>query len=159
MRQFGFSYLFVLFMVGMAAVALFAGRAVEATEQQHYREEELLFIGRQFQAALASYVQSGGGSGPQAYPTSLDDLLEDKRYPTVKRHLRKVFVDPMTHSKDWGLQLSGDRIVGIYSRSQAKPLKQDGFDPDEAGFIGAGKYSDWVFSSPAQSLAPALRPH
>jgi type II secretory pathway pseudopilin PulG len=152
MRQHGFSYLLVIFMVSIIAMMLLAGRAVEMTEQQRDRERELLFIGRQFQAALASYAQSGGGSGLAAYPISLDDLLEDKRYPMVKRHLRKIFVDPMTNSQDWGLQMVGERIVGIYSRSQTKPLKQAGFDPDLVGFAGASKYSDWVFGWQLQNI-------
>ena len=160
-RQRGFSYLFVIFLISLTAMGLLAGRVVEVTEQQRERERELLFIGRQFHSALASYAQSGGG-GPNnltAYPTSLDDLLEDKRVPTIRRHLRKIFVDPMTGSKDWGLQRAGDRIVGIYSRSEKKPLKQSGFDPDESAFEGASKYSDWVFGWQGASVAPVVQGH
>lgn len=156
MRLFnrGFSYLFVLFMVSLTALGLLAGRAVEVTELQREREAELLFIGHQFRAALASYAQVGGGAGVLAYPASLDDLLEDKRFPGIRRHLRKIYVDPMTGRRDWGLQMSGDRIVGIYSRASGTPLKQSGFDPDESAFAGASKYSDWVFGWQAPTVAP-----
>lgn len=147
----GFSYLLLLFLVAMLSVSALAVRLVDVTELQQERERELLFVGRQFQNALISYSQEGGG-GINAYPTRLEQLLEDDRQPQVRRHLRKVFVDPMTGTRNWGLQRVGDRIVGVYSQSAGKPLKKAGFDTDFAAFADAQHYSDWVFGMRAETV-------
>jgi type II secretory pathway pseudopilin PulG len=162
MRQGGFTYLFVLFMLVLISISLLASRSVEVTEARRDQERVLLAIGHEFRAALASYVQASGGSGSgvNAYPTSLDELLEDHRVPTVRRHLRKLFVDPLTGTSHWGLLYAGGHIVGIYSLAPGKPLKQAGFDGADVGFAGAQRYSDWIFAWPAQAtaLAPAPTP-
>jgi type II secretory pathway pseudopilin PulG len=150
MGQRGFSYLFMLFLVALLSVGLLAGRDVDKTTLRRSQERELLFIGRQFQNALASYSQIAGGNGFNNYPASLDELVEDKRFPTMKRHLRKIYADPITGKTDWGLIKSGDRIVGVYSLADGVPLKQGGFENDQANFAGAARYSDWIFSWPAQ---------
>ena len=54
----------------------------------------------------------------------------------------------------------GDRIVGVHSLSDKVPIKQDGFDADEAAFRGRSRISEWVFafSGPPQAAsAPAPR--
>ncbi|MDR0997375.1 MAG: hypothetical protein LBL69_06930, partial [Zoogloeaceae bacterium] len=86
------------------------------------------------------------------YPHSFDELLRDSRIPGLARHLRKVFVDPMTGKTDWGMIKIGGRIVGVYSHSRQKPIKQGNFEPDQSQFEGATTYSDWVFTYPADLL-------
>jgi prepilin-type N-terminal cleavage/methylation domain-containing protein len=149
--QRGFSYVFVIFLLTMIAWFLMGSRALEINQLKREHERELLFVGRQFQTALASYAKSSDGSGPAAYPTSLNELLEDRRQFVLHRHLRKIFVDPMTRNKDWGLLMADGHIVGVYSRAQGVPLKQDDFDPDEVGFADAKHYSDWVFGWQVQT--------
>lgn len=82
---------------------------------------------------------------PFAYPESLDELLQDNRFPGVRRHLRKVFLDPMTGKPEWGLVKVSGRIVGIHSLSTGVPIKQAGFDAGNQHFSGAQSYTDWVF--------------
>jgi hypothetical protein len=102
--------------------------------------------GRQFKAAIASYHESKLLAGRKEFPATLDDLLLDSRGPGVNRHLRKVFVDPMTGKAEWGLVRVAGRIVGVHSLSDKRPIKQDGFDVDEAGFRHKRMVSEWVFS-------------
>jgi type II secretory pathway pseudopilin PulG len=115
------------------------------TQAQREREQELLFIGREFKAAIASYY----GSGAHQYPQSIDDLLEDKRGPQPRHHLRRLYADPMSGAPDWTLipavapGIGG--IAGIASSSQAEPLKKAGFPEDEKVFEDAKSYSDWQF--------------
>lgn len=97
----------------------------------------------------------------QAYPMRLDDLLLDPRYPNPHRYLRKIWLDPITGSADWGLvQGPNGEIFGVYSRSQAKPIKQANFSLADAAFEGKDKYSDWQFvyigrNNPIGGQAPA----
>ena len=94
-----------------------------------------------------------------AYPLRLDDLVLDPRGLKPARHLRRLYLDPITGQADWGLVRAGGRIVGVYSLSMAQPLRQDGFDEDDASFKGASRYRDWVFLHPARrSLLPASAP-
>jgi hypothetical protein len=78
-------------------------------------------------------------------PASLEDLLDDKRSPVPLRHLRRLYADPITGSNDWGLSMRGDRIAGVYSKSEDLPMKQAGFETANAGFEGRQTYREWAF--------------
>lgn len=119
-RETGFSYLILLFAVAVLGVAMAGVAQVWVSMSQRDREQELLFIGREFAVALKRFHEAS----PEAkrYPFSLEELLEDKRSPVLKRHLRKLYFDPMTRSQKWGLVRTGGQIVGIYSESQQEPF-------------------------------------
>jgi hypothetical protein len=142
----GFSFLWTLLLVAFLSLGVTVGVEVDSTMSQRARERELLSVGRQFKAAIASYHESKLLAGRKEFPATLDDLLLDSRGPGVNRHLRKVFVDPMTGKAEWGLVRVAGRIVGVHSLSDKRPIKQDGFDVDEAGFRHKRMVSEWVFS-------------
>ncbi len=131
------------------------------TQAQRERETELLFIGREFQAAIAAYYNSGA----HQYPQEIDDLLEDKRWPEPKHFLRKLYNDPMTGAADWTLirgDLSGG-IIGVASSSKAEPIKKQEFPVEQESFKDAQCYCDWQFiykprirGRRAGSVAPAV---
>jgi type II secretory pathway pseudopilin PulG len=141
----GFTYIGLLIAVVILGIALSAVGTVWHTHAQREREQELLFIGHEFQRAIAAYYRAGGG-GLSRFPQELGDLLEDKRGPQPKHYLRKLYVDPMTGAQDWTI-LRTDMlgITGIASSSQAAPLKKDGFQADEDAFKDATGYCDWKF--------------
>ena len=145
--QGGFAFLWVLAAVAMVGMLLASGAEMVSVQQRRDRELELLSIGRQFRTALQQYHDSvASGSAPQ-YPLSLDDLLLDRRDGgAVRRYLRKIYADPITGRSDWGLVRVGGVIVGIYSKSDERPLKRRGFDGDEQAFNDASSYRRWVFS-------------
>lgn len=151
--QSGFTYLWVLLTVALVGLGLSLAADVYTTSLQREKERELLAIGAQFRAAIASYYALGlasrRASPVDAYPTSLEDLLEDKRLPGLRRHLRKIFVDPMTGRNEWGLVKIGDRIVGVHSLSDRMPIQQANFDPDDVALNASSKLSDWWFTYPA----------
>src|SRR5690606_4138073 len=111
---------------------------------QRDREQELLFIGTAYVNALERYRRVSPGA-PQ-YPVKLEALLADPRFPQVQRHLRRLYADPITRSNDWGLLRGPNNgIVGLYSKSDQKPLKKAGFPRRFDHFTGATRYSDWRF--------------
>lgn len=124
------------------------------TAVKREREKELLFIGRQFRDAIGRYYEATPGSAKQ-YPVTLDDLISDARYPQPRRHLRKVYLDPMTGNNEWGVMRLGGRIVGIHSLSDAAPMKTAGFLQSEGAFQSSEKYSDWVFTYPTDLVVKA----
>lgn len=141
-RQAGFTYIGLLIAVVILGFTMAGIGAVWRTQAQREREQELLFIGREFQAAIASYYGSGG----HQFPQSIDDLLEDKRWPEPRHHLRRLYADPMTGAPDWTLiPAVGGGITGIASSFQAEPIKKSGFAENETNFADAKTYSDWQF--------------
>jgi type II secretory pathway pseudopilin PulG len=145
-RAAGYTYVVVLIWVALAGIGLAITGELWRTTAQREREAELLFIGEEFKRAITSYYESS--PGVQRFPASLAALVRDERYPTVRRHLRKIYVDPMTGTAQWGLvkQPEGG-IVGVYSLSFARPLRTGNFTGAQEEFAGKQKYSDWVFRS------------
>ena len=146
-RQQGAAYLWMLWLVALIGLNLVLAVELDVLTVQRDREQELLSIGRQFRSAIKSYRNAAGANGE--YPTSLEVLLQDDRVSGIRRHLRKVFVDPMTGQAEWGMLKVNGRIVGIHSLSDREPLKQDGFYRiDDRTLRHKSKYSEWIFSDP-----------
>jgi type II secretory pathway pseudopilin PulG len=160
-KQHGFSYIGLLLMIAIAGVGLAAVGMRWHQQLRVEKEKQLLFVGHQYRAAIASY-QAANPNGPPLYPASLEDLLLDKRYPGIKRHLRKLYADPITGSAEWGLIRQHGRIIGIYSLSTEKPVKQAGFASDDRGFKAAKSYRQWVFGQELleseDTVLPLARP-
>ncbi|MNE17912.1 hypothetical protein D3C80_1109120 [compost metagenome] len=140
----GFTYLGVLLLIAVTGIALGSTVTLWSTQALRERERDLLWVGSQYAQALRSYYRDSPGLAQ--YPQTLDELLEDPRYPNLKRHLRRLYPDPITGSEDWGLLRSIDgRITGVYSQSDLTPLKQTGFAAQWSDFEGLEHYSDWQF--------------
>jgi len=141
----GFTYVWLLVAIAIMAAGLAAIGEVATTAAKREKEAELLFVGDQYARAIAEYAASSQGE-PQ-YPQSFDELLADKRYPNVRRYLRRVYADPMTGRADWGLiRGPGGGIVGVHSQSPERPLKVANFPASYGSFTGAATYSAWRFT-------------
>lgn len=153
----GFVYLWALFAVTLAGIVMAGTGQIWQTKSQREKETELLYVGEQFHKAIMSYHNSSSG-GAKQYPKSLEDLLQDNRTPVIKRHLRKIYPDPVTNTTDWGIveepapaQSSGissninPGIIGVYSLSKKVPIKKDNFPEHFAKFSEASTYQDWQF--------------
>jgi len=137
----GFTYIGLLIAIVVLGVALSAVGVVWRTQAQREREEELLFIGHDFERAVASYYKVG-----RQYPQEIGDLLDDKRGPEPRHHLRRFYNDPMTGAQDWNIiRVDMLGITGIASSSTQVPIKKAGFRTNEDAFKDAASYSDWQF--------------
>lgn len=120
-----------------------------STVAQRDREEELLFTGEQFRNAIRSYYDSTPDAA-KVFPRTLEDLVEDNRGVKPRRHLRQIFRDPMTGTRDWGLVRAGDRIIGVHSLHAGVPIRRANFTQLQEDFASANSYRDWKFAySPA----------
>lgn len=147
MRSGGFTYLGFLFSLALAGVGLAVCGVAWHIMSKRAKEEQLLFAGGAIRDAIADYYRRTP-NGAREYPRSLQELLEDRRYLTIERHLRKLYADPITGKPEWGLIKNGDgRIVGVFSPSRDKPLKRENFHDEFAAFARAERYSDWRFSA------------
>jgi type II secretory pathway pseudopilin PulG len=142
----GVVLLALLMALVLGGIALMAGADVAAVARQRAREQELLFVGDQYRKAILRYYVGGPAAGARrVLPAKLEDLLDDNRFPMPVHHLRRLYPDPITGGTEWGLLRVGDRITGVYSLSDKKPLKQAGFQPPYQQFEAKQAYSEWVF--------------
>ena len=147
-RDGGFTYLSLIILVAIIGLVTASTLKLGALAQRSRAEQQLLDIGAAFSDALQSYADATpAGFPPQ--PPSLKALLRDPRFPGVRRHLRKVFVDPITGKAEWGITYLGDKVgvLAVYSLSDAKPVKIGNFPARFQGLAGKQKISEWRFAA------------
>ena len=146
-KQRGFSYLFLLIIVAVLGIAAANAVSLGVSASRRDAEFELLAIGAEFENALRSY-RAVGVAGTRIGPRDLEDLLLDRRISITRRHLRKIYADPLTGRQEWGVVRQPDGlIVGVYSMAAGIPIKRAGFDAHRASFDNADRYAQWVFSA------------
>ena len=131
-------------IVTMTIVAIIAGLAVPLARNAiiRQREVELRRALREIRVAIDRYKEASDLGliqvtlGTEGYPESLEPLVEGvDQIGTVDRQLkflRRIPVDPMTDSSQWGLRAYGDdpestswggeNVFDVYTRSQATAL-------------------------------------
>lgn len=145
LRCGGFTYIGILIAVALTGVGLAATGDLWSMAAQRDKERQLLFVGDEFRRAITSYHDSTPGAAKQ-FPRNFEDLLRDPRYPVVRRHLRRLYADPFTGRPDWGIVPGpGGTLMGIYSLSEAAPVKRTGFSGYYQSFEKAEQYADWKF--------------
>lgn len=142
----GFMLLALLIVLALGGITLMAAVDVWTLQRQREREQQLLFVGDAYRQAIRRYYFGAPAGSPRTLPTNLESLLEDDRYPVPVRHLRRLYPDPITGKAGWGEVRVGDRIAGVYSLSETRPVKQAGFAPVDDSFTGSSRYREWVFS-------------
>jgi type II secretory pathway pseudopilin PulG len=152
-KQQGFTYLALLIVVAVAGAVLAAIGELASHAGQREKEADLLFAGHQFRDAIAAYYERSPG-GAKRYPQKLEDLLEDRRYATTQRYLRRIYRDPLTGGREWGLvEAPNGGIMGVYSKSEEPPVKTGAFSKSDEAFTGAVQYADWKFTYSPTGLA------
>ena len=176
----GFAYIALIVVIVIIGISLGAAGRYWSNVVLRDKEEELLFRGDQYRQAIELYYKAVP-TAPQ-YPSSIDDLLMDKRTATGRRHLRQRYKDPISGEDVVEIRNTiTKRIIGVNSPSDKQPLKQGGFPaiyskklipiPLQAGFPGnandfeeKGKYSEWLFIStiipapPVTGITPTVPP-
>lgn len=144
-KSTGYTYLGLLIFMAMAGIAMAGTGTLTSVQMQREKEEQLLFVGEAFRRAIESYYLATP-SQVKTLPESLNDLLEDKRFPKPERHLRQIYIDPITGKQEWELIMIGGRVLGVHSKSGLKPMKRAGFPDHLKDFSKAKSYQDWKFT-------------
>ena len=140
----GFTYIALLAAIVIIGISLGAAGKYWQNVMMREKEEELLFRGEQYRLAIERYYMA---FGKLQYPQNIDDLLKDGRSAAGKRHLRQQYKDPIT-GEDFEVfrdLTKGNRITGVYSKSDKEPLKTTGFEDQYKEFEGKKKYNEWKF--------------
>ena len=158
-RHGGFTYLSLIILVAIIGMATAATLKMGSVIQRSRAEQQLLDIGAAYSDALQSYADATPAGMP-TQPPSLQELLRDPRFPGTRRHLRRVYVDPMTGGTEWGIVYLGNKVgvLAVYSLSDAKPVKIGNFPPRFAALAGRQKISEWRFAAASMPAQPAPMP-
>jgi type II secretory pathway pseudopilin PulG len=150
-RQQGFTYVFVMALVAVLGAGLAALAPQWAEQGQREREKELLRIGELYARAIESYHTLSPGS-LKRYPPSLESLVLDTRFVGTKRHMRKLYKDPMNPSKNLAIVKAPDGgVLGVYSEDPRPPFLQSPLDLGTTKLLPARRYSDWKFIAKVQT--------
>ncbi len=155
-RQYQQGMIYIVLLLGIALIGGATAVALEVAQTSRIRaaEQELLFIGSEFHLALQSYAEATPLGFPSA-PETLEELLRDARQPGMRRHLRKIYVDPLTGKPDWELVRGVEkRIVAVHSRSHSETFKRENFPAALSHLANKEFHDQWLFGTP-QSAAPA----
>lgn len=148
----GFTYVWALAAVALLSVGLSVVGPMWADQARRDREQELLRVGSLYAQAIADYYVLTPGTAKQ-FPTRLEELLQDDRFWGTRRHLRKLYPDPMQPQRPWGVLRGADgRITGVFSQDTAQPFLQA---PVTMGVVQLGvaaQYQQWQFRPMASAL-------
>lgn len=146
----GYTYIAVLLLLAVMSMAAALTLELADTSARRAGEAELVSLGKEFERAFASYYRQSPG-GARRFPDRLEDLTLDPRLPGVRRHLRRVYVDPLT-GQPWGLvPAPGGGIMAVYSKAEGTPFRESlgvlamapaASAPDASA---ARSYADWRF--------------
>ena len=144
-RQRGFTLVAVLAALFFLALATQKVMTKVSQQAQREREAELLRMGAAYIAAIGAYYERSPGS-VKRWPPTLEALTDDRRFVTLQRHMRKLYLDPMTRNGEWGVIPAPDGgVAGVYSHSDEKPIRSAGEAIHALGLSEVQRYSDWKF--------------
>lgn len=150
----GYTLLGVLVLLVVLGLALGEAGELWSHARKRDKERELLRVGDAFRRAIQQYYNQSPGLVKQ-YPPTLEALLKDDRFPVARRHLRRIYPDPITGTTNWGLVKSSGGITAVYSMSDDPPLKKKNFPLVYEGFEDKNDYGDWKFGYvPVPVVAP-----
>jgi hypothetical protein len=144
-KQSGVTYITTLLLVAIVAAGLAASAELWSHARQREKEAELIWIGNQFTHAIGLYYQRSPGS-IKRYPEKLNDLLEDRRYVSTQRYLRRIYRDPISGRDVWGIVQAPDGgVMGVYSLSDGLAIKTNALHTVSSTPGTQTRYSDWRF--------------
>jgi type II secretory pathway pseudopilin PulG len=127
----------VLAVLLISSLAAGAAVGLAQTVARREREAQWMFVGTQYQNAIAAYCDNQPPGGARALPQRLQDLVQDFRFQPARTHLRQLYPDPLAPEAGWLTVRNEHGIVGVRSRSDARPWRK-----------GLGeRYSDWRFTA------------
>jgi len=154
LSQRGFTFVELLVVTTILLILASAVMPLARVSIQRQRESELRRYLREMRSAIDLYKDRADNgaiapfdikAGSEGYPPTLETLVEGvtkaQDATGVKmKFLRRIPIDPMTHSSEWGMRAYGDKpdattwgggnVYDVYTKSTGKAL--DGT-----------KYRDW----------------
>jgi type II secretory pathway pseudopilin PulG len=110
----GFTYLGVLLAIALIGVGLTGASEIWGKRAARERLARMDAIGAEYVSAIAAYRQGTPGIVVNSFPRSFGSLIQDSRFLTVRRYLRREYPNPFTGRADWEIVPAPDGgILGI----------------------------------------------
>lgn len=154
----GFILIGLLLLIMVSGMALAQAGVKWRDAQQRDREQELIRIGEAYRLAIGRYYNQTPGV-VKDYPPHLEALLSDNRFPTPRKHIRKLYLDTITQREGWGIiEAPSGGVMGIYSLSDKPPFKMAGFRPHLRHLNGKKYYGEWYFAYIPEAISTITVP-
>jgi general secretion pathway protein G len=154
LRERGYSFIELLIVTAILFILASAVMPLAQVTSQRQREAELRANLRQMRTAIDKFkdaVDLGRISqtelkpGSEGYPPDLQTLvdgvpIQGDASGAMLKFLRRIPVDPMTNSTEWGLRSYQDRPD---ARSWGRENVFDVYTKSEATALDGTKYRDW----------------
>jgi type II secretory pathway pseudopilin PulG len=152
----GVTYLALMFSIVLIGISASATARQWSVMVQREKEADLLAKGIEIQNALSLYsatMKIGRVMSAEVYPQTLAELTRGAR-----PFLRRVYQDPI-NGGDWEyMRAPTGGIMGVRSRSKARPFKVGDFPLAVRHLEGRKSYHDWIFQHPNPSSMSLLMP-
>jgi len=153
-RESGFTFVELLVVTALVGILAMVIMPLAKVAMQRQREIELRRALRELRTAIDHYKDAADQgkipatsirSGSEGYPPDLETLVVGVRSgegATEKRlkFLRRIPVDPITRSKEWGLRAYEDRPD---SKSWGGQDVYDVYSKSDGVALDGTKYADW----------------
>ncbi len=153
-RESGFTFVELLVVTALVGILAMAIMPLARVAMQRQREIELRRTLRELRTAIDHYKDAADQgkipatsirAGSEGYPPDLETLVVGVRSgegATEKRlkFLRRIPVDPITRSKEWGLRAYEDRPD---SKSWGGQDVYDVYSKSDGVALDGTKYADW----------------
>jgi general secretion pathway protein G len=153
-RESGFTFIELLVVTALVGILAMAIMPLAKVTMQRQREIELRRALRELRIAIDHYKDAADQgkipptsirTGSEGYPPDLETLVVGVRSGEAGtdkklKFLRRIPVDPMTHSAEWGLRAYEDRPD---SKSWGGQDVYDVYSKSEGTALDGTKYADW----------------
>lgn len=97
----GFTYVGLLIAIALIGIGLATAAPIWQRAAERQRLQELDWIGGEFVRAVASYYNGTPGVVVKTFPPTFQSMVVDDRFMFIRRHLRRVYLNPFTAKADW----------------------------------------------------------
>jgi general secretion pathway protein G len=153
-REDGYTFVELLVVTALVAILASAVMPLARVAMQRQREIELRRTLRELRTAIDHYKDAADQGmiaatelklGNEGYPPTLEVLVEGVRASgdatdRKLKFLRRIPIDPMTGSKEWGMRSYQDRAD---ARSWGGQNVFDVFTTSDGSALDGTKYKDW----------------
>ncbi len=144
-RSAGFTLPMMLLVLAGLGYAAMTARVASQYRIAREREAELIFRGLAYVRAIRSFYLAEKEPVKRRLPRNLDELENDPRFAAHRRHIRRLYADPLAGS-EFRLLLDGSGgVKGVASTSNAKLFRRTRISDAIPFAGGAERYDQLLF--------------